>query len=284
VYFSDITFSGGSGMQAGHIWRYDPATGATRIFRSPSGMSNGILFDFNGDMIVAEGSDFGGRRLTRTEMRTGRSYILAGLYNGRPFNSPDDLTIDERGRIYFTDPRYVGHEPIEQPVMGVYRLDSDHSVHLIAANVWKPNGIAVSPDQKTLYVISIGDYNLNIASAPPPVRSASMSAVHAYDLLPDGAVRYRKQLVDFPATRWGDGMKVDVEGNLYVGVTSTVPEQNGVYVFSPEGQQLAMLHTPEGAVNLGFGRGAASNMLYVACQHGLYRIKLLKSGYQPMPH
>src|SRR5262249_59739426 len=139
---------------------------------------------------------------------------------------------------------YVGNDAIEQPVMGVYRIDTDHSVHLVAANVWKPNGVAVSPDQKTLYVISIGDYNLNIASTPAPVRSTSSSAVHAYDLLPDGSVRYRKQLVDFPATRWGDGMKVDTDGNLYVGVTSTVPEQNGVYVFSPEGQQVAMLPTP----------------------------------------
>ncbi|MBA2291934.1 MAG: SMP-30/gluconolactonase/LRE family protein [Gemmatimonadales bacterium] len=280
VYFSDLTYSSRSGMQAGHIWRYNPRTGATTIFRSPSGMSNGIIFDLKGDLIVAEGADFGGRRITRTDMRTGKSYILAGLYQGRPFNSPNDLTLDQRGRIYFTDPRYVGHEPIEQPVMGIYRIDPDTSVHLLAANVWKPNGIAVSPDQKTLYVVAIGDFNTNIIR-PPPLVGGFSSGVHAYDLEPDGSLKYRKQIVAFPTTRWGDGMTVDTDGNVYIAVSSTVPAENGVYVFSPDGRQLAMLSTPEGAVNLEFGRGSASNVLYVACEHGLYRIQLLRSGYRP---
>lgn len=85
-------------------------------------------------------------------MKTGKSVILAGLYNGRPFNSPNDLTIDQQGRIYFTDSRYIGYEPIEQPVKGVYRIDKDNSVHLAARNIDQPDRIIVSPDQKTLYV------------------------------------------------------------------------------------------------------------------------------------
>jgi len=282
VYFSDLTSSSQSGMQAGHIWRYDPRSGATAIFRSPSGMSNGITFDRNGDMIVAEGADFGGRMITRTDMKSGRSYILAGLYQGHPFNSPNDLAIDQRGRIFFTDPRYLGHEPIEQPVMGIYRIDPDGAVHLIAANVWKPNGIAVSPDQKTLYIVAMGDYNANTLSAPP-VTGGFSSGVHAYDLLPDGSVKYRKQLVTFPVSRWGDGMTVDTDGNLYVAVSSTAAAENGVYVFSPEGLPVAMLPTPEGAINLDFGRGDSAKTLYVACKHGLYRIGLLRSGYRPAP-
>jgi len=280
VYFSDLTYSGPSGMQAGHIWRYDPRTAATMIYRSPSGMSNGITFDMKGDMIVAEGADFGGRRITRTEMQTGRSYILAGLYQGRPFNSPNDLAIDQQGRIYFTDPRYLGNEPIEQPVMGIYRIDTDGSVHLVAANLWKPNGIAVSPDQKSLYVVTVGDLNSNLLN-PALDAGAWSSGVHVYDLLADGSVRYRTQLVAFPATRWGDGMTVDMDGNLYIAVSSRVAADSGVYVFSPEGRQLAMLGTPEGAINLDFGRGADAKTLYVACVHGLYRIRLLRSGYRP---
>jgi gluconolactonase len=148
VYFSDIGYTSRSGMQAGHIWRYNPKTSSTAIFRSPSGMANGITFDLKGDMIVAEGADFGGRCIIRTDMNTGKSFIIAGLYKGRPFNSPNDLAIDNLGRIYFTDPRYLGHEPIEQPVMGIYRIDPDGLVSLLAANVWKPNGIAISPDQR----------------------------------------------------------------------------------------------------------------------------------------
>ncbi len=84
VYFSDITFSHVSKekkrpLEAGHIWKFDPTTGKTTIFRSPSGMSNGIKFDAEGNMIVAEGADFGGRRVITTDMKTGKSYIIAGL-------------------------------------------------------------------------------------------------------------------------------------------------------------------------------------------------------------
>jgi sugar lactone lactonase YvrE len=97
VYFSDITFSHVSKdkkgvIEAGHIWEFNPNTGKTRIFRSPSGMSNGIKFDAAGNMIVAEGADYGGRRVIRTDMKTGKSYIIAAHLEGRPFNSPNDIT------------------------------------------------------------------------------------------------------------------------------------------------------------------------------------------------
>src|SRR5437879_13887175 len=86
-------------------------------------MSNGLKFDAEGNLLAAEGADYGGRRVTRTDMKTGKSYIIAALFEGRPFNSPNDMTIDEKGRIYFSDPRYLGHEPSEQPIQAVYRLD-----------------------------------------------------------------------------------------------------------------------------------------------------------------
>src|SRR5262249_17512077 len=112
VYFSDITFTHvskekGLPTEAGHIWKLDPSTGKATIFRSPSGMSNGLKFDARGDLIAAEGADYGGRRVTRTDMKTGKSYILAAQFEGRPLNSPNDLTIDLKGRIYFSDPRYL---------------------------------------------------------------------------------------------------------------------------------------------------------------------------------
>ena len=96
VYFSDITFTHESGMQAGHIWTYTPQTGQTKIFRSPSGMSNGLKFDAQGRLIAAEGADFGGRRLTRTDLQTGKSEIIAGLYEGKPFNSPTILLLTKK--------------------------------------------------------------------------------------------------------------------------------------------------------------------------------------------
>src|ERR1700722_12424240 len=146
VYFSDITFSfhsreKGLPLEAGHIWKLNPRTLKATIFRSPSGMSNGLKFDAAGNMIVAEGADFGGRRVIRTDMKTGKSYIIAGLFEGRPFNSPNDITIDLKGRIYFSDPRYLGHEPIEQPVQAVYRIDTDGAIHRIITEAGKPNGV-----------------------------------------------------------------------------------------------------------------------------------------------
>jgi gluconolactonase len=125
VYFSDITFTrfckdpSGKFAQAGNIWKYDPKTKQATIFRSPSGMSNGMKFDAEGNLVIAEGADFGGRRLTRTDMKTGKSYILSGLYNGQPYNALNDLTIDQKGRIYFSDPRYLGWEPMNQPVQAL---------------------------------------------------------------------------------------------------------------------------------------------------------------------
>lgn len=170
-------------------------------------------------LIVAEGADFGGRRVTRTDMKTGKSEIIAGLYEGRPFNSPNDITIDEKGRIYFSDPRYLGHEPLEQPVMGVYRIDTDGSIYRIITDAGKPNGVAVSPDQKTLYVVSNDNGAIGIDRLPNgAVTHKGRMALLAYDLAADGTAVFRAVLVDYYPQDGPDGLVVDVEGNLYVAV------------------------------------------------------------------
>ncbi|HEU5161611.1 MAG TPA: SMP-30/gluconolactonase/LRE family protein, partial [Thermoanaerobaculia bacterium] len=230
IYFSDITGSARS-KEAGHIMRYDPRSGAVSFYRSPSGMANGIIFDLEGRMVVAEGADFGGRRVTRTEMATGRSEVLAALFEGRHFNSPNDVTVDARGRIYFTDPRYVGREFIELPVMAVYRIDPDGSLQMVIADAGKPNGVAVSPDQKTLYVAS-GD---NGATGPLPKGMAPLpgrSAILAYDLAEDGSAKFRAVLVPQGA----DGLTVDRDGNVYAAIGS-----KGVAVYAPDGREIATI-------------------------------------------
>jgi gluconolactonase len=274
VYFSDITFVTASGYQAGHMWRWDPRTATTAVFRSPSGMSNGIVFDAQGRMVVAEGAGFGGRRITRTDMKTGKSVILAGLFNGRPLNSPNDLALDARGRIYFTDPRYSGYEPIEQPVQGVYRIDLDGRVSLIVADAGKPNGIAVSPDQATLYVAAHDNGSFGDLPPATPALPGRM-ALLAYDLTPDGSAKFRRTLVDF-SPAGPDGIGVDRDGNIYCAVQGG---REGIHVYSPAGKELAYIPTPESPTNVKFGRGADKQTLFITAGKSLYRIRVERSGY-----
>jgi gluconolactonase len=292
VYFSEITFSHvakdeNGAIEAGHIWKFDPKTKKTAIFRSPSGMSNGIKFDAKGNMIVAEGADYGGRRVTRTDMKTGKSYIIAAMYEGRPFNAPNDITIDEKGRIYFSDPRYLGWEPIDQPVQGVYRIDTDGSIERIITDAGKPNGVAISPDQKTLYVVSNdnGSTGFERLGKPDPKQADKITAIQrkgymelqAYDLAADGTASNRRTLVNYSPQDGPDGLVVDTEGDLFVAVRAE--DRPGICVYNPEGEELAYLKT-EVPTNVGFARGADANMLYITAGTSLYRIKTNRKGYQ----
>jgi gluconolactonase len=288
VYFSDITFTtlckdaSGKFAQAGNIWQYDPKTKQAAIFRSPSGMSNGMKFDAEGNLIIAEGADFGGRRLTKTDMKTGKSYILSGLYNGQPYNALNDLTIDEKGRIYFTDPRYLGWEPMNQPVQAVYRLDPDGKVTRLIADAGKPNGVQVSPDQKTLYVLA-HDNGAHDFLAKGETAQKGLMACLAYDLSPDGTVSNRRVLVDWLPNDGGDGMTADVDGNLYIAVRSEAAP--GLYVYAPDGKQLAYLSTgKELPTNVAFGYGDDANLLYLTSGKSLYTVRMAKKGWHlPSP-
>jgi gluconolactonase len=283
VYFSDITFTHVARernipVEAGHIWKYDPKTGKASIFRSPSGMSNGLKFDADGNLLAAEGADFGGRRVTRTDMKTGKSYIIAGLFEGRPFNSPNDITIDEKGRIYFSDPRYLGYEPIDQPVQAIYRIDTDGSIHRVITDAGKCNGVAVSPDQKTLYVVSNDNGNTGIGRLPKeePARKGVM-ALLAYDLSPEGTAKFRKVLVDYSPEDGPDGMVCDTEGNVWTAIRAE--NRPGIYCYSPDGKELGYIKT-EIPTNVGFGRGDEVKTLYITAGKSLFRIRTNREGYQ----
>ena len=286
VYFSDITFTHVAKekklpIEAGHIWKLDPKTGKAEIFRSPSGMSNGLKFDAEGNLLAAEGADQGGRRVTRTDMKTGKSYIIASEFEGRPLNSPNDIAIDEKGRIYFSDPRYLGHEPIDQAVQAVYRIDTDGSIHRIVTDAGKPNGVAISPDQKTLYVICNENGHAGIGRVPEkePVKKGAMTLM-AYDLAPDGTAKFRKTLVDYAPQDGPDGMVCDKHGNLVVAVRDLT--KPGIYIYSPEGKELGYIKT-EVPTNVGFGRGESANVLYITAGKSLYRIRLNTEGYHLPP-
>src|SRR5262249_1987826 len=140
IYFSDIPF----GKDKGMILRFDPKTKKVTIFTDDSRKSNGLIFDEDGHLIACEGSDEGGRCVSKYDVKTGKRTVLAGKYKGKHFNAPNDLVIDRKGRIYFTDPRYLGDEPRELKHQAVYRIDKDLSIREITHDAEKPNGIALS--------------------------------------------------------------------------------------------------------------------------------------------
>jgi gluconolactonase len=257
VYFSDI---------GNRIMKFDPAAGKTTVFRDPSGRSNGLKFDAAGRLVSCEGANTGGnRRLSVTE-KDGTVKTLADKYDGKRFNSPNDLTIDAKGRIYFTDPRYVGTEPRELDTEAVYRIDADGKVTQVIKDVQKPNGIVISPDQKTLY---LADSNND-----PKGHRLLLS----YPLQEDGAVGVAKKLHDFGADRGIDGMMVAADGRIVAAAGKA--ETAGVYIFTPEGKQVAFLPTPEDPSNCWFG-GDGLKTLYVTAGKSLYRVETTMTGVRP---
>ncbi len=291
MYFSDVTFTAfckdeaGVFPQGGHIWRYDPVSDSTEIFLSPSNMSNGIEFDAKGDMVFVQGPDSGGRRVMKKDMATGRSFILTHLFEGRPYNGPNDVSIDEAGRIYFTDPKYFGYEPMTQAQHSVFRIDPDGSVTRLISDAGKVNGLLVSPDQKTLYVGAWDNGSYDFIRVPEgegaiPAYIAETQAIYAYDLAADGSVGPRRDFLKLPQGA-PDGFKADVDGNLYVTLRHNDPALRGVYVYSPAGEELARIPMPDTwPTNVAFGRGDAARTLYITASNSLFRITVERAGYQ----
>lgn len=269
IYFSDLTFTSETNMLAGIIWEYDSMGGKTSVYRSPSGMANGIEFDNFGNMVVCEGADFGGRRITSTDLVTGKAKILTALYNGLHYNSPNDLVIDSRNRIYFTDPRYSGYEKIELTSFGVYRIDSDGKVTCLITDIPMPNGIALSPNEEKLYVGCNFEGNYEKGIIPE-------SGIYIFDLDKNGNVSNGKIILHYSAGAGPDGIAVDNNGNIYVALRD---EKNpGIYVYNPNAELIDNIPLPELPSNVTFGRGDDKNYLFVTAGGSLYKIKVLTQG------
>ncbi len=285
IYFSDIPF----GKDDGLIMRFDPKTGKTTVFAANSFKSNGLKFDAKGFLLACEGSDFGGRAVSRWNVKTRKRTVLVDRYKGKHFNAPNDLVLDRKGRIYFSDPRYLGDEPRDLKYQGVYRVDGDgKNLVEVTHKAEKPNGIALSPDGKTLYLADHNNGTDKIVEGGPPVKPGAMK-VYAFPLGDDGLVKgKRRTLYDFGAEAGCDGMTVDVKGNVYL--TSRSLKRPGVLVLSPAGKELAFIPTgkpqagakePVGVPsNVTFGIGKESKTLYVTVDKSLYRIRLKIDGYQ----
>lgn len=256
LYFSDI---------GNRILLFNPVDKSVTVFRENSGRSNGLEFDLLGNLLAAEGANTGGnRRITRTK-KDGTISALATSYQGKKFNSPNDLVIDQKGRIYFTDPRYVGDEPRELDHESVFMIaPSGLEVSIATSDCKKPNGICLSPDGTTLFLAD------NDPKGPRQLLAFTVAA--------DGSLSAKKTLHDFGKGRGIDGMCVDTKGNIFA--TAGSGAKGGIYVFSPTGKILDFLPTPEDPSNCTFG-GKDSNTLYITAGKSLYRVQTKSAGYHP---
>jgi gluconolactonase len=288
VYFTDMPF----GAEDGRIMHYDPKTGKTTVFTDHAFKSNGLTFDLEGNLLACDGADGGGRCIRRWNLKTAKSEVIADRCDGKRFNSPNDLCVDLKGRVYFSDPRYIGTEPRELTAEAVYRLDKDGSVIEITHDVEKPNGLALSPDQKTLYVADHNNGGVRLSPSDPEPKRGAMK-VYAFPLDEKGLVAGpRKTVVDFGKENGTDGMRVDSKGNLYLAVRSVA--RPGVMVTDPAGKELAFIATgPKNQTttvfdelkgipsNVEFGVGDDDNVLYITVEKSLYRIRLKTHGFHP---
>ncbi len=256
---------------AAKILIWNPQTRELSTFRENSGEANGLLFDHSGRLLACEGK---AGRVTRTDLKTGEITVLVDQFEGHPLGAPNDLTIDARGRVYFTS-RLPNDDPKTQNVNSVYRIGPNGRVTRILhePDIHMPNGVEVSPDGHTLYLIeSDGRENRN-------------RCIFAYDLN-EGMATNARRIIDFSPGRGGDGLCVDAEGNLYVaaglhktrGTSETLDTKPGVHVISPNGKLLAYLATPiDTLTNCTFG-GEDRKTLYITCGDLLLSVRTQRPG------
>jgi gluconolactonase len=227
--------------------------GKFSIYRHPAGNPNGNTFDKEGRLITAQHN----RRLVRTE-KNGQITILAERYQGKRLNSPNDVVVKSDGSIYFTDPPFaISKEQEELGFYGIYRLTPDESLSLLSKEMVRPNGLAFSPDEKTLYV-----------------SDSEKKYIRAFEVNSDGTLvnsRVFAELAGPPDKGVPDGLKVDVKGNIYCSGSE------GVWIFSPSGNLLGKILVPEVVTNLAWG-DKDYKTLYMTASKSLYRIRLNVAG------
>lgn len=269
ILFSDI---------GDRILRFDPVTMKTAEFRVPSGRSNGLAIDARGRLVACEGANTGGgRRISITADVVGPgdapARTLSQAWDGRRFNSPNDLAIDAAGNVWFSDPRYVGDEPRDLDFETIFRVAPDGTTTIATRELTKPNGMAFTPDFSRL-VVSDNDRE-----------GARLLLV--FDVAADGTLSGKRVIHDFGDGRGVDGLKIDAAGTIFA--TAGTGDLAGVWVFSAAGTLLGRIPTPGDPTNCCFGRGAEANVLYVttalmrdppadADGYGLMRITLTTHG------
>lgn len=273
VYFTDIVNN--------RILKLDAKTKLYSTFREPSGRANGLLFDAQGRLLACEGNEFcpndGKRRVTRTDMKTGEIEVLVDHWQGKRLNSPNDIAACSIGRLFFTDPCYFDRTTMELDHDSVFRIDPDGTVTCVLSQpeIERPNGIALSPDERTLYVVDSCPF------------AGGNRKIWAFELGSDGGLHGQRLVIDFAPGRGGDGMCVDSQGTLYIaaGVSrarhgnETAEVQPGVYVVRPDGKLLGCIPVFEDVVTNCTWGGPDLRTLYITAGKTLYHVRVEVPGW-----
>lgn len=273
VYFPAGRYLLVSDIPNNRIMKYDETNGAFSVFRDNANYANGNTRDRQGRLVTCEHSVT--RRVTRTE-HNGKITVLADSYEGKRLNAPNDIVVKSDDSIWFTDPLFGingewegSRAKPEQATTNVYRLGTDGKLKAMITDLFNPNGIAFSPDEKKLYVVEW--------------KGTPSRSIWGYDVAADGSLSGKTKVVDANGPGSIDGFKVDADGNLWCGWGSNgaagvnPADLDGVMVFNPQGKAIAHIRLPERCANLCFG-GPKNNRLYMASCHSLYALYVEAHG------
>jgi len=236
--------------------------GHVSVYHAPSEYSNGNTFDYEGRQISCQ---HGLRRVARYEA-DGTVTVIADNWQGKPLNSPNDVVVHPDGAIWFTDPpygimgNYEGFQAKQEIKEAVYRVDpKTRKMEKITDELDKPNGICFSHDYKKVYICDTG----------------SPRDIQVFDVVDGKSVRNKKQFNDMKMSGHppglADGIRADVDGNIWAGAGRGGPGYDGVHVFTPAGERIGAILLPEICANICFG-GARRNRLFMAASQSLYAV------------
>ncbi len=266
VWFGDGRYLLWSDIPNNRILRWDEETGRVTPYRRPSDYANGNTRDRLGRLVSCE---HGGRRVVRTE-HDGQLSVVLDQWQGKRLNSPNDVVVKSDNSVWFTDPifgilgNYEGHKAEPEVGQHVYRVDSDSGeASVVADDVLGPNGLCFSPDESILYVVES--------------RGVPHRKILAFDVADDGRSISNKRVLIDAGSGTPDGMRCDIDGNLWCGWGMGQDGLDGVHVFAPDGTLIGRIDLPERCANVCFG-GLKRNRLFMAASQSLYSLYVNTQG------